>query len=105
MLGIFDKRANRSGAIFGMLSGLLATLTYIFWFKGWFFMPGTEQLANTPDHWFLGISPEAFGAVGAGINFGVAYVVSRLTAEPPQAIQHLVDAIRMPKETGPSADR
>ncbi|HYN76165.1 MAG TPA: sodium:solute symporter family protein [Lamprocystis sp. (in: g-proteobacteria)] len=104
MLGIFDRRANRAGAILGMLSGLFSTLTYLFWFKGWFFTPGTERLANSPDNWLLGISPEAFGAVGAAINFGVAYVVSRLTSEPPQAIQDLVDAIRIPKDAGLCAD-
>lgn len=97
MLGIFDRRANRIGAILGMLAGLLSTLTYIFWFKGWFFVKGTEMAANLPDNWFLGISPEAFGALGAAINFGVAYAVSRLSAEPPQAIQQLVDEIRLPK--------
>ncbi len=97
MLGIFDRRANRTGAILGMLAGLLSTLTYIFWFKGWFFVRGTEMTANLPENWFLGISPEAFGALGAAINFAVAYAVSRLTAEPPQAIQQLVDEIRLPK--------
>jgi cation/acetate symporter len=100
MLGIFDKRANRSGAIFGMLSGLLFTLVYIFWFKGWFFIPGTEMAANTPANWFLGISPEAIGAVGAMINFAVAYVISRATAAPPDHIQHLVEDIRVPKGAG-----
>jgi cation/acetate symporter len=100
MLGIFDKRANRMGAIFGMLSGLLFTLIYIFWFKGWFFVPGTEMAANTPDNWVLGISPEAIGAVGAAINFIVAYVVSRATAAPPEHIQHLVEDIRVPKGAG-----
>jgi cation/acetate symporter len=100
MMGIFDKRANRMGAIWGMLSGLLFTLIYIFWFKGWFFVPGTEMMANTPDNWLLGISPEAIGAVGAGVNFIVALVVSRLTAAPPEHIQHLVEDIRVPKGAG-----
>jgi cation/acetate symporter len=100
MLGIFDKRANRMGAIFGMLSGLLFTLIYIFWFKGWFFIPGTEMMANTADNWLFGISPEAIGAVGALVNFIVAFVVSRLTAAPPEHIQHLVEDIRVPKGAG-----
>jgi cation/acetate symporter len=100
MMGIFDKRANRMGAIWGMLSGLLFTLIYIFWFKGWFFVPGTEMMANTPDNWLFGISPEAIGAVGAGVNFIVAFVVSRLTAAPPEHIQHLVEDIRVPKGAG-----
>jgi len=100
MMGIFDKRANSTGAILGMLSGLIFTLVYIFWFKGWFFIKGTEMLANTPDNWFLGISPEAIGAVGALVNFVVAYMVSRATKAPPEHIQHLVEDIRVPKGAG-----
>jgi cation/acetate symporter len=97
MMGIFDKRTNNLGAIYGMLSGLLFTLIYIFWFKGWFFIPGTEMAANTPENWLLGISPEAIGAVGALINFVVAYLVSRATVEPPVRIQHLVEDVRVPR--------
>jgi cation/acetate symporter len=97
MMGIFNKRMNREGAIVGMLVGLLSTLTYIFWFKGWFFFPGTEMAANTPDNWFLGISPESFGAVGALLNFIAAIIVSKVTAAPPEHIQHLVEDIRVPK--------
>lgn len=97
MMGIFSKRVNNVGAVLGMLAGLLSTLIYIFWFKGWFFVPGTEMAANTPDNWFLGIAPEAFGAVGAAINFAVAMVVSRATQEPPQEIQDLVENIRIPR--------
>jgi len=100
MLGIFDKRANRAGAIWGMLSGLIFTLIYIFWFKGWFFIPGTEMAPNKPENWLFTISPEAIGAVGAAINFIVAYVVSRATAAPPEHIQHLVEDIRVPKGAG-----
>ncbi len=100
MMGIFDKRANSTGAVLGMLSGLLFTLVYIFWFKGWFFVPGTEMAANTPDNWVLGISPESIGAVGAMVNFAVAYFVSRATTAPPEHIQHLVEDIRVPKGAG-----
>jgi len=100
MMGIFDKRANSTGAILGMLAGLTSTLVYIFWFKGWFFIQGTAMAPNTPDNWFLGISPEAIGAVGALVNFFVAYVVSRATKAPPEHIQHLVEDIRVPKGAG-----
>ncbi len=96
MLGIFYKRANNIGAVTGMLAGLVSTLVYIFWFKGWFFVKGTEMAANVPANWFLGISPEAFGAVGAVINFAVAIMVSKATAPPPEHIQHLVEDIRVP---------
>jgi len=99
MMGIFNKRMNRAGAITGMLTGLMATLIYIFWFKGWFFVPGTAMAANTPDNWLMGISPESFGAVGALLNFAVAIAVSKFTKPPPEHIQHLVEDIRVPKRS------
>ncbi len=97
MMGIFSKRVNNAGAVAGMLAGLISTLIYIFWFKGWFFVPGTEMAPDDAAHWFLGISSEAFGAVGAMINFAVAFLVSRVTQEPPQEIQDLVESIRIPR--------
>ncbi|MEZ4650139.1 MAG: sodium:solute symporter family protein [Candidatus Eisenbacteria bacterium] len=100
MMGIFSKRINRQGAVAGMLAGLVVTLVYIFWFKGWFFFPGTEMAPNDAAHWFLGISPEAFGAVGALINFVVAYLVSMMTPPPPERIQHLIEDIRVPRGAG-----
>ncbi|MDT8321774.1 MAG: sodium:solute symporter family protein [Xanthomonadales bacterium] len=104
MMGIFNKKMNRDGAIAGMLTGLLSTLIYIFWFKGWFFIPGTEMRANTPDNWFMGISTEAFGAVGALLNFVVAVAVSKVTSAPPEHIQHLVEEIRVPRGAGVAAE-
>ncbi len=103
MMGIFDKRANSSGAIAGMLVGLGTTLLYIFWFKGWFFVPGTNMAPNDAAHWVLGISPEAFGAVGAAFNFITAFFVSRATNAPPEHIQHLVEDIRVPRGAAASA--
>ncbi len=96
MMGIFVKRINNVGAVCGMLAGLGATLVYIFWFKGWFFVPGTNMAPNDAAHWFLGIAPEAFGSVGALVNFVVAYFVSGITPAPPEHIQHLVEDIRVP---------
>jgi cation/acetate symporter len=104
MMGIFNKNMDNIGAITGMLVGLFSTLIYIFWFKGWFFIPGTEMAANTPDNWFMGISPEAFGAVGAMLNFASAYVVSKITPPPPEHIQHLVEDIRVPVGSGSAVD-
>jgi cation/acetate symporter len=103
MMGIFHKKMYREGAIAGMLTGLLSTLIYIFWFKGWFFVPGTEMAANLPANWFMGISPESFGAVGAIINFVVAIAVSKVTAPPPEHIQHLVEDIRVPTSVAATA--
>lgn len=97
MMGIFSKKINKAGAVSGMLAGLITTLVYIFWFKGWFFVPGTEMLANTQENWLFSISPEAFGAVGALINFIVAYIVAAFTADPPENIQELIEDIRVPR--------
>jgi cation/acetate symporter len=100
MLGIFDKRTNDLGAIAGMLVGITTTMVYIFWFKGWFFVPGTNMAPNLPENWLFGIAPEAFGAVGALLNFAVAFAVSRATQAPPEHIQHLVEDIRVPRGAG-----
>ncbi len=105
MMGIFNRSMNKAGAISGMLAGLLSTLIYIFWFKGWFFVQGTAMAPDDPAHWLLGISPGSFGAIGALINFIVAYVVSKMTPPPPQEIQEMVDHIRVPSGSGgPVAD-
>ena len=104
MMGIFNKKVNNTGAVLGMLAGLGSTLIYIFWFKGWFFIPGTAMAANTTANHFLGIAPEAFGAVGAGINFATAIIVSKLTKEPPEHIQHLVEDIRVPRGASGAVD-
>ncbi|MCB1831879.1 MAG: VC_2705 family sodium/solute symporter, partial [Geminicoccaceae bacterium] len=100
MMGIFSKRINNRGAVAGMLSGLIFTIVYIFVYKGWFFLPDTNQLPDTPDNWIFGISPLSIGAVGAMVNFAVAYFVSNATEEPPQEIQDLVESIRVPRGAG-----
>ncbi|TFH88642.1 cation acetate symporter [Billgrantia azerbaijanica] len=104
MMGIFSKRVNNMGAIAGMLTGLGFTLVYIFVYKGWLFIPGTNNLADTPENWVLGISPLSIGAVGAMINFAVAFTVSKATAAPPQEIQELVESVRYPKGAGMAVD-
>jgi len=98
MMGIFSKKMNKEGAIAGMLAGLFVTLFYVFAHKGIFFVKGTEFIdliggANS----FFGITPEAFGAVGAIVNFIVAIVVDKVTKEPPEHIQHMVEAVRIPR--------
>ncbi len=100
MMGIFSKTVNNTGAVFGMLAGLLTTLVYIFVFKGWFFIPGTANFANIPDNWLFGVQPEAFGTIGAIINFTVAIVVSKMTAPVPDHIKHMVEDVRVPKGAG-----
>ena len=98
MMGIFSKKMNKEGAIAGMLSGLFVTLFYVFAHKGILFIKGTEYLdliggANS----FFGITPEAFGAIGALVNFIVAFAVDKVTKEPPEHIQHLVEEVRIPR--------
>ncbi|REG81318.1 sodium:solute symporter family protein [Marinomonas pollencensis] len=104
MMGIFSKRVNSKGAVAGMLAGLVSTLVYIFLFLGWFFIPGTASFANTPDNWLFGISPLSFGAIGAVINFAVAFFVSSMTEEPPKEIQDLVESVRYPQGAGKAID-
>ena len=99
MMGIFNKKMNKEGAIAGMLAGIGVTMLYVFAHKGLFFVPGTEflHLFGGKANFFLGIEPNAFGAIGALVNFGVAYVVSKMTPDPPEHIQHLVENVRIPR--------
>jgi cation/acetate symporter len=105
MMGIFMKRVNKEGAIAGMLVGLISTLVYIFIYKGWFFIPGTNVLPDNLDGWIFGINPSGFGVFGAILNFATAIIVSRMTAAPPVHIQELVEDVRVPRgASGPVAD-
>ncbi|MBD1398444.1 cation acetate symporter [Pontibacter sp. JH31] len=94
IMGIFSKRMNKQGAIGGMISGLLFTISYIYYFK---FM---NPAANIPENWFMEISPEGIGTVGMIINFGVSFIISRFTPAPPAHIQDLVEDIRIPRGAG-----
>ncbi len=101
MMGIFSKTINDKGATAGMLAGLFVTLFYVFAHKGIFFIKGTEFTdmiggANS----FFTITPEAFGTVGAIVNFAVAYAVSKMTAPVPGHIAELVESVRVPKGAG-----
>ncbi len=96
ILGVFSKRLNREGAIFGMISGITFTAAYIVYFKF------VNPTANHADRWWLGISPEGIGTLGMLVNFAVAWTVSRFTAEPPEHVQRLVDLIRVPRGAGPA---
>ena len=89
-LGIFYKRLNKEGAIAGMISGLIATSSYITYFK--FISP---QL-NIAENWLFGISPEGFGFFGMIINFCIALIVSNFYSKPPKEIYQMIDEIRKP---------
>ncbi len=96
MMGIFSKSVNKEGAIAGMVAGIGVTLFYVFQHKGIMFVASTAFLGDMPANWFLGIEPNAFGVVGAVVNFAVAFGVSALTARPPEKIRDLVEHIRVP---------
>ena len=104
MMGIFSKHITDKAAIWGMASGIGVTMLYVFQHKGIFFIPGTAFMGGMEENWFLGISPNAFGAVGALVNFAVAFAVTAMMSkEPPEHIQHLVEDIRVPKGAGAAA--
>ena len=86
-LGIFWKRMNKEGAIAAMLTGLITTFAYIYYFK---FGGGTAE------NWLFSVSPEGIGFVFMWLAIAVGAVVSLLTPAPPQAIQDLVQDIRIP---------
>ncbi len=90
LLGIFDKRTNTLGAVTGMIVGLAFTLYYIVYFK--FIAPEL----NTAEHWWLGISPEGIGMIGALLNLSIAMILSRLSKPVPEAVLKLVENIRIP---------
>ena len=63
------------------------------------FIPGTSFLGDMGADWFFGISPNAFGAVGALVNFGVAFTLLKFTGPAPTHIQEMVDHMRLPGKT------
>ncbi len=102
MMGIFTK-VNNKGAVAGMVSGLVVTLIYIFLHKGWFFIPDTNSFTDADP--LLGtIKSTSFGAVGAAINFAVAFTVSKMSAPIPREIEELVESVRIPRGAGAAQD-
>lgn len=104
MMGIFTKTITDKGAIAGMIAGMFATAFYVFAHHGIFFIKGTEYLpliggANS----FFGLTPAAFGTVGAIVNFVVAYLVSKVSGTVPAHVQAMVEAVRIPKGAGAAA--
>ncbi len=98
MMGIFSKKMNRQGAVAGMIAGMSVTLLYVFQHKGILFISSTSFLGSMEPNWFLGITPNAFGAIGALVNFAVAFTVSKTAPEAPQEVQDLVESIRVPSK-------
>lgn len=96
MMGIFSKKMSGTAAVWGMCSGIGVTMLYVFQHKGLMFIPGTSFLGDMGPNWFFGISPNAFGSVGAFVNFAVAFTVLRFTGPAPAHIQQLVENFRTP---------
>ena len=95
ILGIFDKRMNKVGAIAGMTVGLVFTFAYIVYFV---FMHGD------PKDYLFGVAPVGIGTIGMVLHFIVALIVSRVTAPPPKHIQELVENIRIPRGAGEASN-
>ena len=96
ILGIFDIRMNKEGAIAGMIIGITTMLLYMVHFKlGWF----TDSVPPSSD-WWLGISPEGFGTVAMLINFVVSFAISRFFPAPPEDVQEMTEMIRYPRGAG-----
>ena len=89
---------NKEGAVAGMITGLLFTATYIIYFKF------VNPTGNKPENWLLGISPEGIGTIGMLVNFGTAFVVSKMTGDVPQDVVDMVESIRVPKGAGAAHD-
>lgn len=105
LLGIFDKRMNKEGAVTGMIIGITLMLYYMLKFKFGIFDGGKEAVAGLTSEWWFnfgngGISPEGFGTVAMAVNFIFSVIVSRLTPAPPAHVQDIVEHIRIPKGAG-----
>ena len=94
VLGIFDKRMNREGAVAGMIVGITLMLFYMLKYKLQYFGGGTAE------DWWFGISPEGFGTIAMVVNLLVSFTVSRMTAAPPAEVQEIVENIRIPRGAG-----
>jgi len=94
VMGVFWKRANRQGAIAGMLAGLATCVYYIAtrfpFFQG--------LLGLNPAHWppWFGIHPISSGAFGVPVGFIVLVLVSLATRAPDRETIELVDFLRYP---------
>ncbi|QNK77625.1 cation acetate symporter [Winogradskyella sp. PAMC22761] len=98
ILGIFDKRMNKEGAIAGMIVGITLMMYYMMRFKLDMFGGGTSE------DWWFGTSPEGFGTIAMCVNFVISVVISRLSVAPPQEVQDMVESIRIPSGAGEAQD-
>ena len=85
VLGIWWKRANRHGAVAGMVLGFAAGTWYLYMVR-W---GGMEP--------WIGIDHLRFGIIGAGVSLVAMVVVTLVTPEPDEETQKMVDEVRIPK--------
>jgi cation/acetate symporter len=85
VLGIWWKRANRPGAIAGMIAGFCAGSWYLYMVYNGLMAP------------WLGIDHIRFGIIGMAASFIAMVVVTLATKEPDAETQAMVDEIRIPK--------
>ncbi|ESP87044.1 sodium symporter protein [Candidatus Halobonum tyrrellensis G22] len=93
LLGIFDERMNKEGAVSGLLVGLTFTLVLVVLMRANVVLGLEEPFLET----FLGLGALGVGIYGSILNFVVAFVVSRFTPAPPEEIQELVQEVRLPR--------
>ena len=101
ILGIFDKRMNKQGAIAGMIVGISLMLFYMIRYKTGLIGVMDPRPAS---EWWFGTSPEGFGTIAMLVNVVIAVVVSRLTSAPPENMQEIVENIRIPSGAGKAID-
>ena len=85
VLGVWWKRANRAGAIAGMVGGFAAGAWYLYM---------VQFGGMTP---WLGLDGLRFGMIGMPVSLVLMVVVSLMTEEPDEETQRMVDAIRVPR--------
>ncbi|HUE89736.1 MAG TPA: sodium:solute symporter family protein [Vicinamibacterales bacterium] len=93
VLGIFWKRANKEGAICGMLSGLGFTGIAIALIRSPQIFGTAEPIITD----FFGVNAQGVGTIGMLINFAVIVAVSLVTPPPPDSVQEMVEGIRYPR--------
>ncbi len=95
VLGVFWKRANKWGAIVGMLAGLSVCLYYMLRTYPFFTNMGVPKM----DLWF-GLNPISAGVFGLPVGLLTIFIVSLLTAPPDEKVQALVEHVRYPNLVG-----